>query len=55
VAVQFQIGQAALKLETAWMHVYDAADELDAAATARGDRTDYHTRAEIRAQTGYAA
>jgi hypothetical protein len=34
--------------------VYDAADELDA-ATARGDRTDYHTRAEMRARAGYAA
>jgi 3-hydroxy-9,10-secoandrosta-1,3,5(10)-triene-9,17-dione monooxygenase len=54
VAVQIQIGQAALKLETARLHVYHAADELDA-ASARGDRTDYHTRAEIRARAGYAA
>jgi 3-hydroxy-9,10-secoandrosta-1,3,5(10)-triene-9,17-dione monooxygenase len=54
VAMQIQIGQAALKLETAKLHLYDIADELDA-ATARGERTDYHTRAEIRARTGYAA
>jgi 3-hydroxy-9,10-secoandrosta-1,3,5(10)-triene-9,17-dione monooxygenase len=54
VAVQIQIGEAALKLRTAQMHVYDAADELDAIA-ARGEQVGYETRAEVRARAGYAA
>jgi 3-hydroxy-9,10-secoandrosta-1,3,5(10)-triene-9,17-dione monooxygenase len=54
VAVQIQIGEAALKLRTAQFHVYDAADELDAMA-ARGEQASYETRAEVRARAGHAA
>ena len=54
VAVQIQIGEAALKLKTAQSHVYDAADELDAMA-ARGVQASYATRAEVRGRAGYAA
>jgi alkylation response protein AidB-like acyl-CoA dehydrogenase len=54
VAVQIQLGEAALKLRTAQLHVYDAADELDAIA-ASGEQAGYHKRAEVRAQAGYAA
>jgi 3-hydroxy-9,10-secoandrosta-1,3,5(10)-triene-9,17-dione monooxygenase len=54
VAVQIQIAEAALKVRTAQWHVYDAADELDAAA-ARGEQAGYETRAEVRARAGYAA
>ena len=54
VAVQIQIGEAALKLRTAQLHVYDAADELDAIA-ARGEQASYETRAEVRARAGHAA
>jgi 3-hydroxy-9,10-secoandrosta-1,3,5(10)-triene-9,17-dione monooxygenase len=54
VAVQIQIGEAALKLKTAQSHVYDAADELDAMA-ARGEQASYATRAEVRGRAGYAA
>lgn len=54
VGVQVQIAQAALQLETARLHVYQTADELDGLA-ARGEQTDYPTRARVRATAGYAA
>jgi alkylation response protein AidB-like acyl-CoA dehydrogenase len=54
VGVQVQIAQAALLLETARLHVYHTADELDGIA-ARGERSDYAARARVRATLGYAA
>ncbi|MCW2560273.1 MAG: hypothetical protein JWP55_4237 [Mycobacterium sp.] len=54
VAVQVQIAQAVLKLDTARLHAFHCADELDAAA-ARGEHADYATRARVRATAGYAA
>ncbi|MBB5163139.1 acyl-CoA dehydrogenase family protein [Mycobacterium sp. AZCC_0083] len=54
VGVQVQIAQAALMLDTARLHAHHCADELDATA-ARGEQTDYATRARVRATAGYAA
>lgn len=54
VGVQVQIAQATLMLETAQLHAYHTADELDGVA-ARGEQADYATRARVRARTGYAA
>lgn len=54
VGVQVQIANAALLLETARLHVYSTADELDGQA-ARGERSDYATRARARATAGYVA
>ncbi len=54
VGVQVQIAKAALKLQTARLHAYAAADEVDRTAAA-GDSRDYEMRARIRAQCGYAA
>ena len=54
VGVQVQIAQATLMLETAQLHAYHSADELDGAA-ARGEQADYATRARVRARVGYAA
>jgi len=54
VGVQLQIADAALKLRTARLHAYDAADEVDRTA-AEGDSRNYSMRARIRAQCGYAA
>jgi 3-hydroxy-9,10-secoandrosta-1,3,5(10)-triene-9,17-dione monooxygenase len=54
VGVQVQIAQAAMMLDTARLHAYHCADELDATA-ARGERVDYATRARVRASAGYAA
>ncbi|HYP92263.1 MAG TPA: acyl-CoA dehydrogenase family protein [Mycobacterium sp.] len=54
VGVQVQIAEAALKLETARLHMYAVADQLDRAAV--DDRhIDYDERAKARAQGGYAA
>jgi alkylation response protein AidB-like acyl-CoA dehydrogenase len=54
VGVQVQIAQAALMLDTARLHAHHCADELDGTA-ARGEQTDYATRARVRATAGYAA
>jgi 3-hydroxy-9,10-secoandrosta-1,3,5(10)-triene-9,17-dione monooxygenase len=54
VGVQIQIAEAALKLETARLHVYSVADEIDG-STAAGEEIGYAGRARIRAQAGYAA
>jgi 3-hydroxy-9,10-secoandrosta-1,3,5(10)-triene-9,17-dione monooxygenase len=53
VGVQIQLGEAAMKLCTARLHAYEIVDRLDAIA-AVGD-LDYETRAQMKAQTGYAA
>ncbi len=54
VGVQVQIAEAALQLETARLHAYSVADQLDRSVTA--DRPlRYDERAKARAQCGYAA
>jgi 3-hydroxy-9,10-secoandrosta-1,3,5(10)-triene-9,17-dione monooxygenase len=53
VGVQIRLAEAALKLRTARLHVYDIADHLDAVAA--GDEIDFETRALIKGQAGYAA
>jgi alkylation response protein AidB-like acyl-CoA dehydrogenase len=52
--VHHQIGEAALKLDSAWLHTLRAADEIDAGGRA-GRHLDYLTRARIRGDAGYAA
>ncbi|MCV7281293.1 hypothetical protein H7J88_16760 [Mycolicibacterium flavescens] len=54
VGVQVQIAEAALKVDTARMHAYRIADEMDAATTAR-QPVDYADRARMRAAAGYAS
>ncbi|GGT10200.1 acyl-CoA dehydrogenase family protein [Streptomyces chromofuscus] len=53
VGVQMQVAEAALKLETARLHTYQAVDAVDRAAPVAP--LDYAARAHIRAQAGYAA
>jgi alkylation response protein AidB-like acyl-CoA dehydrogenase len=52
VAFQLQIAEAALAIDTAHLHAYRAADDIDEAAR-RGEYPDYRTRARVRADTGY--
>jgi 3-hydroxy-9,10-secoandrosta-1,3,5(10)-triene-9,17-dione monooxygenase len=52
VGVQIQVAEAALKLQTAQLHAYRLADDLDSAA-ATGQDLDYGARAQARAQFGY--
>ena len=54
VAFQIQVAKAAMKIETAHLHAYRAADDIDQAAF-RGEYLDYKTRARVRADTGYVA
>ncbi len=54
VGVQVRVAEAALKLETARLHAYQVADEVDKAA-ADNRHLDYGERAKARAQCGYAA
>ncbi|MEV1078737.1 acyl-CoA dehydrogenase family protein [Streptomyces sp. NPDC050211] len=54
VGVQIQLAEAALKLETARLHTYRAADEVDRSARA-GAALDYAARTHIRARAGFAA
>ncbi len=54
VGVQTQLAEAALMLETARLHTYDAVDEVDRAASA-GHPLDYAARTHVRARAGYAA
>ncbi len=54
VAFQMQVAKAALKIDTAHMHAFRAADDIDLAAL-RGEILDYKTRARVRADTGYVA
>ena len=52
VGVQLQVAEAALKLQTAQLHAYRVADDLDGAAA---NDLDYELRARVRAQYGYIA
>jgi alkylation response protein AidB-like acyl-CoA dehydrogenase len=54
VGFQLQIADAALKIDTARLHAYRAADDIDRAA-ARGEYLDFLTRARVRADTGLVA
>jgi 3-hydroxy-9,10-secoandrosta-1,3,5(10)-triene-9,17-dione monooxygenase len=48
---QTQIADAAIKIDTAHLRAFRAADEIDTAAR-RGEMLDYTTRARVRADTG---
>jgi alkylation response protein AidB-like acyl-CoA dehydrogenase len=52
VAFQLQVADAAMMIDTAHLHAYRAADDIDNAA-ARGIYPDMLTRARVRADTGY--
>jgi alkylation response protein AidB-like acyl-CoA dehydrogenase len=52
VAFQLQVAEAAMMIDTAHLHAYRAADDVDDAA-ARGVYPDRLTRARVRADTGY--
>jgi alkylation response protein AidB-like acyl-CoA dehydrogenase len=52
VAFQLQVAEAAMLIDTAHMHAYRAADDVDEAAK-RGVYPDMLTRARVRADTGY--
>lgn len=54
VGVQVQVAEAALALQTARLHAYQAADTLDEAVAEERTLT-YEDRAQIRAASGYAA
>ena len=51
---QHHIAEAALKIESAWLHTMRAANDIDETAAA-GKQMDYLTRARIRGESGYAA
>ncbi|MFC7303881.1 acyl-CoA dehydrogenase family protein [Streptomyces monticola] len=53
VAVQLQIAEAALQIDTAQLHLHRAAADIDGAA-ARGGDLDTLTRARVRADSGHA-
>jgi 3-hydroxy-9,10-secoandrosta-1,3,5(10)-triene-9,17-dione monooxygenase len=53
VGVQIQLGEAAMKLRTARLHVYEIIDRLDAITTV-GD-VDIDARSRMKAQAAYAA
>ncbi len=52
VGFQLQVAEAAMMIDTAHLHAYRAADDVDNAA-ARGVYPDMLTRARVRADTGY--
>jgi len=52
VAFQLQVAEAAMMIDTAHLHAYRAADDVDQAAQ-RGVYPDMLTRARVRADTGY--
>ena len=54
VAFQLQIAEAARLIDTAHLHAYRAAADIDEAA-ARGEYPDYARRARIRSDVGYVA
>lgn len=54
VSFQIQVSKAAMKIDTAHLHAFRAADDIDNAAL-RGEVLDYKTRARVRADTGYVA
>ncbi|MAU81704.1 MAG: oxidoreductase [Gordonia sp.] len=51
---QLQIAEAARLIDTAHLHAYRAAADIDEAA-ARGEYPDYLTRSRVRSDTGYVA
>jgi alkylation response protein AidB-like acyl-CoA dehydrogenase len=53
VAFQLQLAEAALMIDTAHLHAYRAADDIDQAAAA-GVYPDFLARARVRADTGWA-
>ena len=53
VGFQLQIAEAARLIDTAHLHAYRAAADIDEAA-ARGEYPDFLTRARVRSDTGYA-
>ncbi|MEU0463783.1 MULTISPECIES: acyl-CoA dehydrogenase family protein [Amycolatopsis] len=53
-AFQLQIAEAARLIDTAHLHAYRAADDIDEAAT-RGVYPDFLTRARVRSDTGHVA
>ncbi|MBB5937896.1 acyl-CoA dehydrogenase family protein [Streptomyces zagrosensis] len=53
VAVQLQVAEAAMKIDTAELHLHRAATDIDEAA-AHGTHLDVLTRARVRADTGHA-
>jgi len=53
-AFQLQIAEAAMKIDSAHLHAYRAADDIDATA-ARGEYMPYEARARVRAEGGYIA
>jgi alkylation response protein AidB-like acyl-CoA dehydrogenase len=48
---QAQIAEASLKIDTAHLHAFRAAEDIDNAAR-RGEKLDYVTRARVRADSG---
>lgn len=54
VVFQTQLADAALMIDTAHLHAFRAAADIDEAAQ-RGDKLDYLTRARVRADTGLVA
>src|ERR1700761_3631995 len=54
VAFQLQIAEAAMLIDTAHLHAYRAADDIDQAAVS-GEYLDYLGRARVRADTGCVA
>jgi alkylation response protein AidB-like acyl-CoA dehydrogenase len=52
VAFQLQLAEAAMMIDTAHLHAYRAADDIDRAAAA-GEYPDYLARARVRADTGW--
>lgn len=53
-AFQLLVAQAAMKIDSAHLHAYRAAADIDGAA-ARGEYLDFLTRARVRADTGYVS
>lgn len=53
-AFQLQVAEAAMKIDTAHLHAYRAADDVDRAA-ASDDYLDFDARARVRADAGYVA
>lgn len=54
VGVQIQLAEAAVKLRTARLHIFAAAEDIDTIGDSGGEMP-YPLRAQIRAQAGYAA
>ena len=53
-AFQIQVAKAAMKVDTAHLHAYRAAEDIDGAAL-RGEVMPYLIKTRVRADTGYAA